>query len=112
LRIGELAERVGVTTKAVRYYERLGLLAPTRLANGYRSYNESHVGILREIRDLSGCGVPPSRAAPFVECLQAGHSHSDECPASLATYRDRIAELDRIIGALGERRADLAARLE
>jgi predicted site-specific integrase-resolvase len=39
MRIGELAERVGVTTKAIRYYERLGLLAPRRLANGYRSYD-------------------------------------------------------------------------
>ena len=30
MRIGELARRAGATVKAVRYYERLGLVAPTR----------------------------------------------------------------------------------
>jgi DNA-binding transcriptional MerR regulator len=36
MRIGELARQAGVTAKAVRYYESLGLIAPRRLANGYR----------------------------------------------------------------------------
>ncbi|MEU1669239.1 MerR family DNA-binding transcriptional regulator [Streptomyces sparsogenes] len=43
MRISELARRAGVTTKAVRYYESLGLLRPGRLANGYRDYNEHDV---------------------------------------------------------------------
>ena len=35
-------------------------------------------------------------AAPFVECLRTGHEHGDDCPASLAAYRDGIAEVDRV----------------
>lgn len=31
MRIGELARRAGVMTKAIRYYERLGLITPSRL---------------------------------------------------------------------------------
>jgi DNA-binding transcriptional MerR regulator len=39
LQIGQLAERVGVSTKAIRYYEQVGLLAkPTRSEGGYRLY--------------------------------------------------------------------------
>lgn len=41
VRIGELADRLGVTTKAIRFYERIGLLPdPPRTASGYRSYEE------------------------------------------------------------------------
>src|SRR3954468_3270015 len=42
----------------------------------------------------------------------AGHEHSDECPASLAAYRDSIAELDRVIASLTARRATLIQRLD
>jgi peroxiredoxin/DNA-binding transcriptional MerR regulator len=112
MRIGELAARTGVTTKAVRYYESLGLVVPERRPNGYREYGEFHVRAVSEIRQLAECGIMPSRAAPFIECLDAGHAHGDECPASLAAYRDSIGELDRTIALLTARRALLADRLQ
>jgi DNA-binding transcriptional MerR regulator len=41
VRISELAERVGVATSTVRYYERVGLLTlPERTGSGYRDYDE------------------------------------------------------------------------
>lgn len=121
VKIGELARRTGVTAKALRYYERLGLVTPERATGGtsrpkagggYRAYDEGHVRIVAEIQELAGLGIAPGRARPFVECLDAGHQHGDDCPASLAAYRDSIAELDRVIGALTARRGALLARLE
>jgi DNA-binding transcriptional MerR regulator len=58
-RIGELAERVGVTTRTIRYYEELGLLgAGTDRAKGkHRLYTEADVARLQELirlRDLLG----------------------------------------------------------
>lgn len=111
MRIGELARLGGVTLKAVRYYELMGLLEPRRLANGYRDYDESAVRMVQEIRELSACGIPVGQVAPFLECLDAGHAHSENCPASLAVYRDGIAELDLTIAALTSRRTVLAARM-
>ncbi|WP_431278887.1 MerR family transcriptional regulator [Leifsonia poae] len=112
MRIGELAERAGVTVKAVRYYETLGLIVPDRLPNGYRDYGDEHVRAVDEIRQLAGVGIAPSRATPFIECLDTGHVHSDECPGSLAAYRNGIAELDQAIAALTSRRTMLTQRLE
>lgn len=111
MRIGELAARAGVSIKAVRYYEQLGLVLPGRLPNGYRDYSDHDLRVISEIRALAGFGINPARAAPFIECLDAGHRHSDECPASLAAYRDSIAELDRTIASLASRRGLLAERL-
>ncbi|MCQ8192753.1 MerR family transcriptional regulator [Streptomyces rugosispiralis] len=112
MRIGELARRAGVTTKAVRYYESLGLLTPERLANGYRDYDEHDVRLVREIRALSGLGLPVERTRPFLDCLAVGHRHADDCPASLAEYREAIDELSRRIAGLTARRAALITHLQ
>ncbi|MEU1183709.1 MerR family transcriptional regulator [Streptomyces sp. NPDC005820] len=58
MRIGELAEAVGVTTRAVRHYHHQGLLPePERLANGYRDYTLRHAVVLSRIRRLTELGL-------------------------------------------------------
>jgi peroxiredoxin/DNA-binding transcriptional MerR regulator len=111
MKISDLARQAGVTTKAVRYYESLGLIAPERLANGYRIYCEDDVRLVREIRTLHHLGIPVERTRPFLECLSAGRLHADDCPASLASYRATIDELTERIEALTARRATLIRNL-
>jgi DNA-binding transcriptional MerR regulator len=51
MRIGQVAEAVGMTTKALRYYERVGLLPePDRTDSGYRDYSAVVFDRLRFIR--------------------------------------------------------------
>jgi DNA-binding transcriptional MerR regulator len=100
MRIGELARQAGVTAKAVRYYESLGLIAPRRLANGYRDYSKDDVRLAHEIKSLGHLGIPAERTRPFLDCLTAGHQHADDCPASLAGYRHAIDELTQRIETL------------
>lgn len=61
-RIGEVAERVGVTTRTIRYYEQLGLLgaAAPRTKGAHRLYTEGDIGRLEELirlRDLLGLSL-------------------------------------------------------
>ncbi len=112
MRIGELASRAGVSIKAIRYYEQIGLITPARDANGYRCFDDDHLRAVVEIRELSAIGVSPQKAGPFLECLDLGHVHGDECVSSLAVYRDTIADLDAKIAALTSRREILQARLD
>ena len=111
MHIKDLAERGGVTVKAVRYYESRGLIAPGREPNGYRTYDESDVGVVREIRALLSLGMTAEQTRPFVECLRAGNDRADVCPASLSAYRDRIADIDERIAELTGLRDQLAALL-
>ncbi|WP_153505100.1 MerR family DNA-binding transcriptional regulator [Cumulibacter manganitolerans] len=111
MRIGELADRAGVSVKAIRYYEQIGLITPSRSDNGYRCFDEDQLRTVAEIRALSEIGITAHRAGAFIECLDAGHEHSDECVSSLAVYRDTIAELDRMIFELTARRRQLQQRL-
>ncbi|MFD0382970.1 MerR family transcriptional regulator [Streptomyces stramineus] len=95
----------------MRYYESLGLITPARLANGYRDYGEGDVRLLREIKTLSLLGIPVERTRPFLDCLTVSSAHADDCPASLAGYREVIDELTARIDGLTARRAALAAQL-
>lgn len=109
--IKDLAERAGVTVKAVRYYESRGLLRPARAANGYREYDAGDVLVVREIRALLSLGLTAEETVPFVECLRAGNDRADVCPASLDAYRLRIAEIDQRVAELGRLRSELAGLL-
>ncbi|MFE0422028.1 MerR family transcriptional regulator [Streptomyces sp. NPDC058953] len=111
MRIGELAERAGTTTRALRYYESRGLLPARRTENGYRSYDESDLRLIDEIRTLQDIGFGLEETRPFVECLRAGHPAGDACPASIAVYRAKLGELDALIGRLTAVRAQVSAQL-
>ncbi|MFJ6212011.1 MerR family transcriptional regulator [Streptomyces sp. NPDC092296] len=100
MRIGELAERAGTSTRTLRYYESRGLLDARRAVNGYREYDEDDLRLVREIRSLLDFGFGLEETRPFVECLRAGHDAGDACPASLEVYRRKLAELDGCIARL------------
>ncbi|MCF2532158.1 MerR family transcriptional regulator [Yinghuangia soli] len=111
MRIGELAEQAGTTTRTLRYYESRGLLPARRDGNGHREYDETDLRLLRQIRMLQDFGFGLEDTRPFVECLQAGHPAGDSCPTSLAVYRAKLAELDACIGRMQEIRTEVAAQL-
>lgn len=111
MKIGEMARQAGVSPKAVRRYEELGLITPRRLANGYRDFDEADVRIARELRSLRELGITAERTRPFLQCLDSGAAESDECPSSLAEYASAIEELTARITELTARRAVLQHRL-
>ncbi|MGW2638703.1 MerR family transcriptional regulator [Streptomyces sp. NPDC001348] len=111
MRIGELAARAGTTTRALRYYESRGLLPARRDDHGHRTYDEHDLRLLRQIRTLQDFGFDLEETRPFVECLRAGHPEGDSCPASLAVYRRKLAELDDLVGELTAVREKVARQL-
>lgn len=44
---GDVAKRVGCTRETLKYYEKLGKLAPKRMSNGTRVYNERDIATAR-----------------------------------------------------------------
>jgi DNA-binding transcriptional MerR regulator len=112
MRIGELASTVGITTKALRYYEERGLLEAPRRTNGYREYDESHLRVVREIQTLREVGFALEDTRPFVDCLRAGHEEGDACPDSVAVYRRKIAEVEAYLRQLTVVRDELRFKLD
>ena len=96
-RIGEVAERAGVTTRTMRYYEELGLLGATaeRTKGAHRLYTDADITRLQELirlRDLLGLTLDE-----LVELTEA-----EEARAALRTQRAESAsdrERARIVKA-------------
>jgi DNA-binding transcriptional MerR regulator len=102
LTIGQLADYVGVTVRAVRHYHQRGLLPePERDASGYRRYGAQAVTDLIRIKTLSDAGVPLARIAELLDAGagQFARAVADIDQALAARIRDleeqrhRIAEL-------------------
>ncbi|WP_251151096.1 MerR family transcriptional regulator [Cellulosimicrobium sp. Marseille-Q4280] len=69
MRIGELAKRTGVPPRMLRYYEEQGLIAPRRLDNGYREYDEYLVDRVVKVRGLLDSGIPTRIIGDMLPCL-------------------------------------------
>ena len=111
MRIGELAERTRTSTRSLRYYEEQGLLTARRNASGHREYDEEDLRLVREIRTLLDIGFGLEETRPFVECLRSGHDTGDACPASVAVYRRKLAEVEEYLARLTAVRAHLRVQI-
>ncbi|WP_405392978.1 MerR family transcriptional regulator [Streptomyces sp. NBC_01102] len=71
--IGELAERAGVSVKAVRFYSDRGLLPEaSRSAGGHRRYGPEALDRLRLIRSLRALGLPVREVHRVIDEEEAG----------------------------------------
>lgn len=98
MRIGEVARRAGVSTRALRYYEEQGLLASERTHRGQRVYPDSAVERVRLIQQLFTAGLPSRVIVKLMPCIEAGQASSE-------VFELMAAERERITAAI----ADLAA---
>lgn len=87
LRIGELAERQGVSTATLRYYERLGLLGrPDRTASGYRTYDDDHEARVRFIVRAKALDLSLDEIRALLEVWDSG-----SCSATRGRLRHVVA---------------------
>lgn len=101
MQIGEVAERVGLSLRTVRYYEEIGLVAPVgRSPGGFRIYDEDAVERLALVRDLKPLGFSLEEIRAVVEMVTQPDAPHD--PQTLADYIDRArSEHRRALRSLG-----------
>ncbi len=94
MRIGELAELAGVTSRTVRHYHQIGLLPePERRINGYREYSVLDVTRMLRIRHLVGLGLGLDRIRGLLDLPDSGIE--DELAGLEEALRDQINTLTR-----------------
>ena len=105
MRIGEVAAEAGMTTKALRYYERVGLLPePDRTVSGYRDYPATVLDRLRFIRAAQAVGLTLGEIKGVISFREQGNP---PCTHVLELVETRADDLDRRISELGQLRDEL-----
>jgi DNA-binding transcriptional MerR regulator len=134
LRIQEVAAETGLTPRAIRYYEEIGLLAPAARSDGaYRLYDTEDLDRLRFIRGLrDDAGFSLAEIGLLLEDEEARarnrqHFRSTTDPAKrrailedameradrqVASLQHKIERLQAMVADAHERKAHLARHLE
>ena len=118
-RIGELAARVGLTERTIRYYEELGLLESVkRLDGGVRTYTDDDVRRLKYIGKLKMLGLTLQEMLELERMYQRHRSNRSVLPrlielldAHLTTLGDRMMELDALRDEIRSYREHVTQRL-
>lgn len=107
--IGQLAKRLGVNAKTIRYYEQLGLLPePMRSEGGYRLYGADDEERLRFISTARRTGFTLSETKEILALRDRGVAPCDYVQEGI---RRRLGDVDRQIAELRQLKRELA-RLE
>jgi DNA-binding transcriptional MerR regulator len=116
VRISELAERVGVPTSTVRYYERVGLLGlPSRTASGYRDYDEDAAARLLFVSRARKMGLTCEQITDLLPIWDGTNCSAAQERVGLliedkrAEIAERIEELQRFTAQLDTVRTALEA---
>lgn len=109
MNIGDVAQSVDLPVKTVRYYEEIGLVVPGRQANGYRSYGQRDIHVLRFLRRARSLGFSIKDCRALLSLYgDEGRASADVKKLALA----RIAEIDQKMAELRGLRATLAGLAE
>jgi DNA-binding transcriptional MerR regulator len=133
LRIQEVAAETGLTTRAIRYYEEIGLLEPAARSDGaYRLFDDSDLERLRFIKELrDDAGFSLSQIGQLLEDEAARERNRerfrttsdpherrvlvvearDRVDRQIATLQQKRDRLDAMLAAAEDRRVHLDAHL-
>jgi DNA-binding transcriptional MerR regulator len=97
VRIGELAERAGVSVRSLRYYEEQHLLASTRSPSGQRHYTDDAVERVRFLQRLYAAGLSSRTIAELLPCVD-----SPSADTSDAAFERMVEERDQLSAQIEE----------
>ncbi|AKV01220.1 Transcriptional regulator, MerR family [Labilithrix luteola] len=109
MQIKEAAERLGISERMLRHYEKAGLLDARRSENGYRSYSEADLRRARRIRDLIATGFSTREVRNMAACLS--DENARPCEGGIPQLLQKLEHIDRMRADLDARREAVLGRL-
>jgi DNA-binding transcriptional MerR regulator len=105
--IGELADRLGLNTRTIRYYESIELLPePERSTSGYRVYDEGDVDRLGFIKSAQRLGLALDEIREVLAFRDRGEA---PCEYVSGLITKEVTDIDRRLKELRHLRRELVA---
>ena len=105
----EAAEKLAITQRMLRHYEKEGLMEVGRTLNGYRSYSAADLRRAGRIRDFIATGFSTREIRTLAACLS--DDRSGPCEGGEAKLRENLEHIDRLRAELDEKRSVVIERL-
>jgi DNA-binding transcriptional MerR regulator len=93
------AQQSGFSIDTLRYYEKIGLLAIGRRANGHREYNDEDLEWLGVLRCLRDTGMPIADMRRYAELARAGDDTLNDRLRLLSEHDRHVTETIRTLQA-------------
>jgi MerR family copper efflux transcriptional regulator len=105
MRIGELAERLNLNPRTLRYYESIGLITePDRTESGYRDYSEDDLERVRFVKSAQRLGLSLDEIKEILAFRDRGEL---PCDYVLSVIEREAEDLNRRIREMRKLRDDL-----
>jgi DNA-binding transcriptional MerR regulator len=103
LSISQAAERTGLSTHTLRYYEREGLMigGVDRASSSHRRYTDADIVWVDFLTKLRSTAMPISRVREYVDLVRQGDDSTQARLALLVAHRETvIAQLEEMTQSL------------
>lgn len=108
--IGEVAERLGLSLRTIRYYEEVGLVTPSgRTDGGFRLYTEEDIALLETVKALKPIGMSLEAMQELLDAARRGAAAGG--PAGVEARFAELLDLAHRACLDLERRAEEARRV-
>jgi len=104
--IQEVAKELGLTMRALRFYEDKGLIAPQRVGTT-RIYGKREVARVRLVQRGRRLGFTVREIQEFLDLYDADPAHVEQMRLLIVRVRERLAELEQRRAAIEEAIAEL-----
>ncbi|MBW7455574.1 MerR family transcriptional regulator [Paenibacillus sepulcri] len=100
MKISELSERTGASTRSIRHYEKKKLIAAARLDNDYREFDESAIERIRIIQLYLGLGLTTEQIEDILKGEVSTPDDYEFCEEMLDAYQTKLDQINRQISGL------------
>ncbi len=106
--IGEIAKKLKISPRTIRYYEEIGLLKEAKRKYGnYRVYDDEDLMRLKFIRKLKLLGLKLSQIQELEKLYREHPSNKKLIPRLIEMFDEKIKEIDEKIGNLQSLKEDI-----
>lgn len=105
----EAAEKLEITQRMLRHYEKEGLMDVGRTLNGYRSYTAADLRRAGRIRDFIATGFSTREIRAMSACLS--DEGSGPCEGGVEKLQEKLEHIDRLRAELDEKRNVVIGRI-
>jgi DNA-binding transcriptional MerR regulator len=113
MQIGGFAQRAGVSVRAIRYYEELGLLRPeAHSEGGFRLYGSENLKRIQIINFLKDIGLSLSEIQKIFLAKKVSGGDKQTVSFLLKIFSDKISLVDEKLDMLNRMKTELSRTLE